>query len=71
MEKPKHYWTQFGNTPGELDDLVNERMDEGWELFGDPYFVNYGEKDPLFCQAMSWTRPKATTVSERLRDELT
>lgn len=66
----QHYWTQHAATPGDLDDLVDERIDEGWELYGDPYVATPPDKDPLFCQAMRRGKPRAKGVSERLRDEL-
>jgi hypothetical protein len=70
MEQDRRYWTQHAATPGELDDLIDERINEGWELFGDPYVAIHPEKDPLFCQAMVRGKAKAKTVTEKLRDDL-
>jgi hypothetical protein len=69
---PKLYYTQYSETVSGLDELVNERLAEGWQLYGPPYSITPAdpEKDPLFCQAM--TRPKtAQTISQHLQDEPT
>jgi hypothetical protein len=70
MDEPEHYWTQFAFTPAELDDLVNERIQEGWELFGDPYFATHPEKDSIFCQAVRRVRPKTKTMSDKIAEDL-
>ena len=70
MEEPKHYWTQYAGDPGSLDELVNERIEEGWELYGSPYLASHPEKDPLFCQAVRRSRPKAKTISEQIAADL-
>jgi len=51
--KDKYYWTQFATNPTDLDELVNERLKEHWELYGPPFVAMAPEKDPLFCQAMT------------------
>jgi hypothetical protein len=52
-DKDKYYWTQYALDPSELDDLVNERLKEGWELYGTPFVATQAEKDTRFCQAMT------------------
>lgn len=68
--KERHYWTQYANTSGDLDDLVNERIGEGWEPYGPPYVAIQDGKDTLFCQAMTRNRPRAQGMSEQIRAEL-
>jgi hypothetical protein len=59
MAAAKQYWTQYAVHPADLDDLVNERMAEGWELYGAAYVATLAdpEKDPLFCQPMIRSAP--------------
>jgi hypothetical protein len=54
MPTTKRYYTQYAEHPSALDDLVNERLAEGWQLYGDPYIAIHSDKDkdPMFCQAM-------------------
>ena len=71
MPPPTTYCTQYSETAGGLDELVNERLKEGWKLYGQPYSISPADPDkpPLFCQAMTKT-PPAKTVTQRLREEL-
>jgi hypothetical protein len=54
MADPLHYWTQSATDPSTLDELVNARIDEGWEVYGSAYAATPADpdKDPLFCQPM-------------------
>jgi hypothetical protein len=49
----KQYWTQHAGHPSDLDDLVNERLKEHWELYGSPFVATAPGKDPLFCQVVT------------------
>jgi len=54
MEKnDKYYWTQHAVHPSDLDELVNERLKEHWELYGSPFVAIALDKDPMFCQVMT------------------
>lgn len=59
MATEKKYWTQYASHPADLDDLVNERIAEGWELYGAAYVASSAdpEKDVLFCQPMIKNAP--------------
>jgi hypothetical protein len=61
METPEHYWTQHASHPSDLDELVNDRIREGWDLHGSAYVATHPEKDPMFCQPMKRARSKKDT----------
>ena len=52
-DKDKFYWTQYASHPADLDELVDERLKEGLELYGSPFVAIAPDKDPMFCQAMT------------------
>jgi hypothetical protein len=62
MATEKKYWTQYASHPADLDELVNERLAEGWEPYGAAYVAAAAdpEKDVLFCQPMVKTSPGQT-----------
>ena len=71
MATTRQYWTQYASHPSDLDELVNERLSEGWKLYGGPYSIAPAdpEKDPLVCQAMTM-RGGAKSITEQLEEDL-
>jgi hypothetical protein len=51
------YITAAGDTLKELDENVNAMIDEGFEPYGNPYFVGHTDSnvDSPICQAMIMT----------------
>jgi hypothetical protein len=43
----KTYQTVMATTPQQFDTAVTKLLNEGWQLYGDPYFA-----DRHFCQAL-------------------
>ena len=54
------YVTVFGRTPAELDRAVNEKLRQGYVLYGNPYVTR--EADVLLCQAMTRENKGAVRV---------
>ncbi|HEY5869321.1 MAG TPA: DUF1737 domain-containing protein [Candidatus Tectomicrobia bacterium] len=49
------YYTEFAKTVTSLDVVVNSRLQDGWELYGNPYVVQTpreARQNAFFCQAM-------------------
>jgi hypothetical protein len=61
MATPEYYWTQYANDTSSLDELVNKRIIEGWQLHGSAYVAIHPDKDPLFCQPMKRERGRKET----------
>lgn len=38
--------------PGTLDGIINQMIQQGWELYGDPYTTSDREGDGYYHQAM-------------------
>lgn len=45
------YVTVSGHTPAELDRAVNEKLKQGYVLYGNPYVTS--QADVLLCQAVT------------------
>jgi hypothetical protein len=52
---------RWQSNPSALDELVNERIKEGWQLHGSQYVAIHPDKDPLFCQPMKREHPREGT----------
>jgi hypothetical protein len=50
MNTPIKYISVAGSSTADLDQHVNELLEDGYELYGNPYFANDPELG--FCQAL-------------------
>jgi hypothetical protein len=62
MNGIRKYQTASGETPSELDQEVNQLIQKGWQLFGNPYVA--GTQDRYPCQAMVLTEDEETVASK-------
>jgi len=62
------YKTAAADTIKQLDELVNDLIDEGYQPFGSPYFIGAteGNVDSPICQAMMMS---LETAAKRMKAE--